>query len=53
MDTEEELLEIGKEYDEILPLLLDYLYMKYNFPPPVTVENTEDDVSVVIIIISP
>ena len=30
MDTEEELLEVGKEYDDILPLLLDYLYMKNN-----------------------
>ena len=30
----------------------NYLYMKYNFPPPVTVENTEDDVSIAIIIIA-
>ena len=30
MDTQEEIMEIGKEYDDILPLLLDYLYMKQN-----------------------
>ena len=30
----------------------NYLYMKYNFPPPVTIENTEDDVSIAIIIIA-
>ena len=30
----------------------NYLYMKYYFYPPVTIENTEDDVSIAIIIIS-
>ena len=30
----------------------NYLYMTYNFPPPVTIENTEDDVSIAIIIIA-
>ena len=30
----------------------NYLYMKYYFDPPVTIENTEDDVSIAIIIIS-
>ena len=30
----------------------NYLYMTYNFVPPVTIENTEDDVSIAIIIIA-
>ena len=30
----------------------NYLYMKYYFYPPVTIENTEDDVSIAIIIIA-
>ncbi len=30
IDTQEELLETGKEYDDILPLILEYLYMKDN-----------------------
>lgn len=30
IDTEEEFLEIGREYDDILPLLIDYLYLKIN-----------------------
>lgn len=29
-DNEEEYLEIGKEYDDILPLVLDYIYLKHN-----------------------
>ena len=28
IDTQEELLEMGKEYDDLLPLLMDYLYLK-------------------------
>lgn len=28
IDTEEELLEMGKEYDDLLPILFDYLYLK-------------------------
>lgn len=29
-DTEEELLELGREYDDIIPLLIEYVYLKEN-----------------------
>lgn len=28
IDTEEEILELGKEYDDIIPLLIEYIYLK-------------------------
>ena len=38
IDTEEELLELGTEFDDLLPLLLDYLHLKEN--------NKEDQFSI-------
>ena len=38
MDTEEEFMELGREYDEILPILIDYIYLKNN--------NKEKDFSI-------